>query len=805
MYSNSLIKIIEDEVEKTENNIKSKLSNNKSLIKINIDLEEYILLENKLIYYIKSLNSSKDKQNYNIPPEILQNHYIYKQKNSLRTLRIILYNKFTNNDENRLKYIYEIDLILYKIILPDFNCDDSILNLSKNCTLEEKQSISFFENISKIELSKAKNLLILELNKKLSLNNIKINILPEFILYEMQKLLRRMIFTKWSLNFKILLKDRKLSDKDDPDFRFIYQIFREFYDDKITLFDMKYLSKNQDENNKLKVLLFNALFLANANIMSSSSNQKIFFNNVTRYLNLLGFDRTKCRYSQIITNCMNNANEENKDKTFKEIINILLNDKSGKKFMFIIWCLSMIMNNIVIFDEKENKINFSPYLKCSARGKIFFYNFLNTLDNYIIFNNCANYFNNTSVRYNAQIENFVFAELTKSYTKVLYDEQNKHKINLTIKKIFILLEKLNKNKKEGINLILKNLTNDEDDDENEEDLYEGFECSALDEIEAADLYEYYYEFVMNYIKFEKNNKITENNIKNIDNNKNENNHKGHIFGNLFSKNHKKNDNNNNKNDYNTNNINDQNNINKIIFNNNEELLIPIDILNTATQIMICISGGEKPNDENSKSDIFKYILSDSGIENIDYYIYNWKEKSSFENINNTALIYGKLLAYIIASREIFRFQSISFVTIGDGCKVLKSCLNELSTKVYQKIDITDLIQDVILIDPTIKLDLTNEENLLCFKLVAGKIVNVFKQKEFVINVPENRISSLRVTYSIIGGVPITNDMNNKEGNMYHLPQIYNFDLINEFKFNNENYIIEINKIFRKIKESIKHY
>lgn len=71
---------------------------------------------------------------------------------------------------------------------------------------------------------------------------------------------------------------------------------------------------------------------------------------------------------------------------------------------------------------------------------------------------------------------------------------------------------------------------------------------------------------------------------------------------------------------------------------------------------------------------------------------------NMNSIENTAMIYGKLLEYILSSREIFKFQTISFLPMGEGSIVLKSCLNELNTKINSIIDATGIIQDIIIID-----------------------------------------------------------------------------------------------------------
>ena len=98
--------------------------------------------------------------------------------------------------------------------------------------------------------------------------------------------------------------------------------------------------------------------------------------------------------------------------------------------------------------------------------------------------------------------------------------------------------------------------------------------------------------------------------------------------------------------------NDEFNFKNIIkFKFNDELLIPVDILNTATQIMICISGWEMDNNE--KSEVFKYILNERNLESIDYYIYKWNKNINMNSIENTAKIYGKLLAEFSYSNYFF--------------------------------------------------------------------------------------------------------------------------------------------------------
>ena len=774
MFVNTLIPIIDQELEKTEKIIKERIQKSKKLIKINTELEEYLMLETKLSNYIMTLGFAVNGQS-NLNQNQIRTYNNYDKKKALKILRKKLNDKFIEYDTTRKEYIYILNSVFYTDVMKQFDPEDSIILVGKNCKEEERRNFIFYEKVCKEELNKIDNLLLQKYNlemKKLN-ENIKINKLPNFFIYDFHELLKQKIFVQWSINYRILLKDLILSDKDDTDFKYIYQIYRNFFNDSITLFDSSYLfKKNPSENIKLKTILFNAIYLSNSKVINSSSNQKTFFNNVTKYLLLFGFDKTKCRFSQIITNCMKSSNNNGKDKTFKDLINIISIDKSGKIFMFIIWCLSMIFNNIIIFDENDNKISFSPFLKCSARSKIFFYNFLNNLDNYILYYNLS--FNNSAIYYNAQIENYVFAELTKSYTKVLYDEQNRYKINLTAKKIFKYIERLSKSQLKNTKMG-KSLLNDwlDEDDEEEDELMQGnFDCSALDEIESSQLYSLYSQFMKEYIILESKNKDSINSES--------------IFNSLLCKQKKQVDE-------------EEINIKSLlIFNFNDDLLIPIDALNTATQIMICISGGEVDN--NGKSDIFNYILNQRNLESIDYYIYKWNKNNQNDTIEYTANIYGKLLAYIISSREIFKFQTISFLVVGMGSIVLKSCLNELSNKINSIIDATDLIQDIILIDSKVSFNLDQIENIINLKLVAGKFVNIYKKADFKVVLPKD--INARMSCSIVG---ISAGKNKMKGNDYFencLPEIYNFDLVNDFKITNEYYMVEINNILNKIKEKI---
>ena len=93
------------------------------------------------------------------------------------------------------------------------------------------------------------------------------------------------------------------------------------------------------------------------------------------------------------------------------------------------------------------------------------------------------------------------------------------------------------------------------------------------------------------------------------------------------------------------------------------------------------------------------------------------------------------------------------------------------------------------------------ENILNLKLIGGKFINVYKKNEFRVELPKN-INNLRISYSIVGISPVKNKMGELDYLINCLPEIINFDLVNDFKISNELYIFELNNILKKIKEKI---
>ena len=728
----SIIKYFKEKINSVEQAIKIEKENTKSN-SLNIDLKNYINLEIELTDYINNLKISDE----------------YEKHKLLKFLYNILLTEFEDNNISRTIIIYNIENIFYNNIIPFFQCTETIMNLKKEKNnVEEEKNINFYKNICKIELNKYDKFILNYLNENLKKNNIFLEKIPLFLLRDVHKLLKQKIFLEWSLNYNIEIKTFKLQNTKNSDFTYLYERFMDFYDDRMTLFDLKFLNNDKEYSS----LIIKALYYSNFDYLKYSCNFKVFINNCKRYLFLLGFNENE--HGQILKELLDsNNNVDNNEDDIKDImktimtslINKIIMNKEGKIYLYIIFCMSMALNNIAVYNKEENKIVFSPLLKCSAKEKIFLKNFLINLDKHL--NEIGIYYKNTSIYYNSKVENYVFAFLTKSYTKVLYDEQNRLKISIEIEKILMLNEKLNKR---------KNLNGKDKDTQDIEDVNDTFDFNTLDDIECDELYKLYKEFKTNYIKLSnsKNNNNNKNIVKNI----------FHGLKKQVSKSINKIKNKLEGNDHNI----------ELKIIKQTPILIPIDKINTATHICICISSGEEEN--NLEKNMFYNIINYKNYQTIDYYIYNWKNE-----IQESVELYGKLLAYIISGREIFKFHTISLLGISYGCKIIKRCLKEMAIIYKSNVDDSDLLQNVIFINGKVKFNFNKQNTIDYLSLISGNVINIHQNNNQDIIIPEKY-------------------KNNK--NIF-LPNIINYDFLMDFHIiNSEYYILELNKILNKIKTLI---
>jgi hypothetical protein len=173
--------------------------------------------------------------------------------------------------------------------------------------------------------------------------------------------------------------------------------------------------------------------------------------------------------------------------------------------------------------------------------------------------------------------------------------------------------------------------------------------------------------------------------------------------------------------------------------------------------------------------MFSNIINYKNHQSIDYYIYEWKKENDF-----SAKIYGRLLAFIIAGREIFKFQTITLLGVGYGCKLIKKCLKQLS-QINESLDVSDIIQHIIFINGKSQINFNKEKYFNMLKLVSGNLINFCQNKNEYINIPHNFSDRTKV----------------------FLPKILNYDLLTDFHIiNTDLYMLKINKIFKKLKTII---
>ena len=171
---------------------------------------------------------------------------------------------------------------------------------------------------------------------------------------------------------------------------------------------------------------------------------------------------------------------------------------------------------------------------------------------------------------------------------------------------------------------------------------------------------------------------------------------------------------------------------EIYYNINDLKLIPVvksDI--NSTQITIIVDGSIdndvlliSNNKELSHKEIFCSFFTNNEYNNTDFYCYDWQSINYEENsqTKKVAKFYGKLLAYIIISREIFTFQTINLIGYSMGCNVIKYCLLEIN-KLNEKSIYSDIINNVIFIGGCTNIKMDKYPNI--FESIVGKIINIF--------------------------------------------------------------------------------
>ena len=672
--------------------------------------------------------------------EIIKNFYLQEES---------LISKIKDNKKELKIKIYEM---LYKRYFLCQNDDNFYLRKK----LEEKIIHNFFifyfsnelsENIKQIffldndkDFEKDKNKIINEIyntifnhcEKFIIENTENLEVLPKFLIYYYKKLLNFKINNYIIKNYLFYIeKDSFLKSKE---FLYLKKINNKFLDRKILLFDESKFNENI-RINLLKLLIFANCDYINKNI----KNQTIFCNNLKKYIMILGL---KNKYNELVL-IFSELIKKNKNEINKEI-----ND---------------IKN--IIFNQKNKNNNNNKNLSSNEKFYLqLIFNFSFLLNSFLIIHQTINdnqikyeidfvnkfklsakeriFLNNILIilkgkEINFYIENYIFIPLIKKYIKILKDDNYKLNINLTYEKILNSILNINEQK----NKISNNKKNLDLKNENE--------------------FLYFSNLFENFIN------ENENKFKN---------EKKNFFG-IFDKN------------------------NKIYYYTKELILIPNNIIKNYMNISIIIEGNffieNKKNSFDENFNISDFIYSGKNC-NTDFYSFKWQNKNNFYNENNknfqVAKFFGEFLAFIIASRNLFKFQTINLIGFSLGCLVIKFCLMELK-KLSNNLETDDIINDVIFIAAADEIKENEYEKL--FDNFSGRLINLYnKNDDNLKKFNENSIG--------LGPINIKNNNNNNNNNNNDKDnndnndddRIINIDLTNVL-FNNVEYKTILTRILNE--------
>ena len=717
-----------------------KLSKNENL---SVVLKEYFLIEQS---YSSLINKSQlDKQINKQQLISLLNEYYYK-----------------SNDENmillRRKFEKNIKDIFYSFILtPNFvslvdklfgDEGESSFDINKNSIMKGVHA-SFY------------NLIIKTIRNSLSLSEI-----PNFLLYYDKKMINSkindIIIYKYNFNFNE-------KEKKSIEFKYLENLYKSFSKDCKPIFDSNIFSLD------FRISLFKLMVLTNQKFIKKNEMfNKKFLDKFERYILLLKLkdkdkdkelldeynNTIKKKYEEIEKE-LNNIIIEIKKDLFKTKDNknnnvIIIHDDNNKeiktlnkKYLKLIFALSMMFNNIISVIKKNNnegkeeisyKIN--NKIKCSSIERQFLLNILN------LFKQEKSYI------YNYLLETYIYVEATNKYNRHLYHKtKDGERIIIPYNSIINgMMAKYNEETNKG-----------NKDNKDDKDNKKHVDNTKINENKPKIRNEEQQKFINEFTNFYNKYKIIfeQKEIK-----------KG-FFGSLFNKKL------------------------PIYVDTNEGKMVNYGIYNlklipiinrkiSSSQISIIVDGSifdtivfESDEKRLSHKEMFNTFFNNSIYLNSDFYCYDWqcinyKNKEDFKEVS---IFYGKLLAYIIVSKLFFQYQTINLIGQSTGCKIIKHCLLELQ-QLKDKLNVYDLINNVIMIGGATHLNLEKDPNI--FDNITGKIVNIFSK---------NDVNLMEYTKNAVG----LNEIKAKK-EYEDIYNIINIDLSKKF-IKQEEYGFELPKIF----------
>ena len=519
-------------------------------------------------------------------------------------------------------------------------------------------------------------------------NETSYNVIPNFLIYYDKKLLNSRVddFIRHQYSFNYTNKHQ-----NKIEYKYLVKHYKVFSQNPNIIFDKKLFSE------EFRIKLFKLIILSNYKFLKNNKIAEKYFKD--RFINYMIFMKINEHYKEmnsefdLIMNKEDKLNDEelsklkfffkndlfmneNNDNKFdNKDINMINNDisnnlKVNKKYLKLLFSLSVLFNRIVIFKElNEEKKNENEDNIINIDGKAYEVKIVSKLKfssiNKQMLNNILKIFEEEkSFLYNYLIDTYIYENIMKNNNRHLYlKNREKEKIILNLQDILLRIEKNETFKK---------------------------------------YYELFYKENMSIFNQPKLGVG--------------------FFGGLFGgkvPNSIKTDRG-----------------KEIYYNINDLKLIPVvksDI--NSTQITIIIDGSIS-NDiliisnkkELSHKEVFCSFFTNNEYTNSDFYIYDW-QSVNYEELSQTKKVskfYGKLLAYIIISREIFTFQTINLIGYSMGCNIIKYCLLELN-KFNEITSYSDIINNIIFIGGSINIKLDKHPNI--FSPVTGKIINIFSKAD----------------------------------------------------------------------------
>ena len=631
---------------------------------INEALKEYYLLETTYIGVIK-------KQKFD---SVITQNKLYS-----------LFNKYyySSKDLNKIKERRKLEKDIKKLfnsflISPEFNSFVDKLFSDESEIMYETDKYSIIKGIHKT------------LNDRIIKtiqNTTNYNLIPNFLIYYDKKLLNSrvndIIRNQYSFNYT----DK---NQDKIEYKYLLKHYQIFSQNPNIIFDKNIFSEEFRKN------LFKLIFLSNYKFLQINKNAFQYFNE--RFINYTILTKTNQYYKELksdfdlMMKSDDKLNEENLNKIKEFIKNDLFNQennnikinikenninneiinnlKINKKYLKLLFSFSALFNRIVIIKEAnidENNENLNNIINIEDKVyeiKIVSKLKCSSISKQILINILNIFDEERAFLYNYMIDTYIYENIVKTNNRHLYlKNREKEKIILYLSDILSRIEKNQSTK------------------------------------------EYFQSF------YNENRKIFNQPKQTVG-----------FFGGLFGSKI-------------PNSIKTESG-KEINYNINELKLIPVvksDI--NSTQITIIIDGSLSNdilllsnNKELSHKDIFCSFFTNNVYTNSDFYCYDW-QSINYDETSQTkkvAKFYGKLLAYIILSREIFNFQTINLIGYSMGCNIIKYCLLELN-KLKNKDNYNDIINNVIFIGGCINIKIDKYPNI--FESITGKIINVFSRAD----------------------------------------------------------------------------